>query len=186
MDKNEGDMRMEKFIEISWSYSSRYGNGSYIGNLVVPIECINEVINEKVKTQADVEALSSHIAKYMTVYLGEIEGKHSEVCLRGDEVNIKRLSLYKPSNLDTMYLDELCCTLTEVFCENNVYTIKHKFKNDYYAGMKLNDLIEVFEGNHKGELEELQRQSEVERVKGEITSLLEKYAELTGEKFRLD
>lgn len=172
---------MTKFIEISWSYYPTYGNGDYVGEFAIPVALVQSIIHEDITDEEKLAVLVDHIQENMMVHLGEIEGKHSEVSLDSDEIDVDLTTSYSKPDLDSMEYDSLMTSLVEAIFSNGFYRLESRWEEEWKAASYLSEELEKYEEENVAAIELKEKEQRPAEIIEEIAALVAEYKELTGE-----
>lgn len=172
---------MTKFIGISWSYYPTYGNGYYEGAFAIPVDLVQSIIHEDITDDDYLPVLVDHIQENMMIHLGEIEGKHSEVSLDSDEIEVDLTTSYIKPDLDSMEYDSLMTSLVEAIFSNGFYRLESRWGEQWKAASYLSEELEKYEEENVILIKLKEKEQRPEQIIDEIASLVAEYKELTGE-----
>ena len=171
---------MTKFIEIGWDYASYYGNGYYSGQFSVPVNLLQEVVNEDLSQEDNLSQFVKMISENMTVYLGEIEGKHSEVNLSADNLQISLEDTYSIPDLDSMEYDSLFSSLLDAIC-GSYDDYDFHLSTQWFSSMKAEEYLCEKMLEYEAEAEAEERANRPPQIVREISSLIAEYKSLGKE-----
>ena len=173
---------MTKFIEIGWDYASYYGNGYYSGQFSVPVNLLQDVVNEDLSQEDNLSQFVKMISENMTVYLGEIEGKHSEVNLSADNLQISLEDTYSIPDLDSMEYDSLFSSLLDAIC-GSYDDYDFHLSTQWKSSMKAEEYLceKMLEYEAEAEAETGERANRPPQIVREISSLIKEYKSLGKE-----
>ena len=173
---------MTKFIEIGWDYESYYGNGYYSGQFSVPVDLLQAVVDEDLSQEDNLSQFVKMISENMTVYLGEIEGKHSEVNLSADNLQISLEDTYSIPDLDSMEYDSLFSSLLDAIC-GSYDDYDFHLSTQWYSSMKAEEYLceKMLEYEAEAEAETGERANRPPQIVREISSLIKEYKSLGKE-----
>ena len=177
-------MLMTKFIEIGWNYASYYGNGYYSGQFSVPVDLLQAVVDEDLSQDDNLSQFVKMISENMTVYLGEIEGKHSEVNLSADNLQISLEDTYSIPDLDSMEYDSLFSSLLDAICgsyDDYDFHLSTQWKSSMKAEEYLCEKMLEYEAEAEAEAEAGERANRPPQIVREISSLIKEYKSLGKE-----
>ena len=173
---------MTKFIEISWDYASYYGNGYYSGQFSVPVDLLQAVVDEDLSQEDNLSQFVKMISENMTVYLGEVEGKHSEVNLSADNLQISLEDTYSIPDLDSMEYDSLFSSLLDAIC-GSYEDYDFHLSTQWNSSMKAEEYLceKMLEYEAEAEAEAGERANRLPQIVREISSLIKEYKSLGEE-----
>ena len=179
---------MTKFIEIGWDYVPYYGNGDYSGQFSVPVDLLQAVVDEDLSQEDNLSQFVKMISENMTVYLGEIEGKHSEVNLSADNLQISLEDNYSIPDLDSMEYDSLFGSLLDAIggpYEDYDFHLSTKWDSGWETIEYLCEKMLEYEAEAIPKLEaEAEAEEKAKRpaqIVRQISSLIEEYKSLGKE-----
>lgn len=104
---------MKKVLHVGYEYEAYYGNGVYEGDIYIPSDKLQPFVNIDLSVPENLESIAKGISKFGEIWLGEIEGKHSEVILRGDEITVEVLDY----GGEIVLIDDAATTLAETLVD---------------------------------------------------------------------
>lgn len=104
---------MNKVLHVGYEYETYYGNGVYAGDIYIPSDKLQPFVNSDLSVPENLESIAKGISKFGSIWLGEIEGKHSEVILNGEDITVEVLNY----GGEIVLVDDAATTLAETLVD---------------------------------------------------------------------
>lgn len=111
---------MNNVLLFGYDYDSRYGDANYSAHVYIPAEILQRFTTLDLSDEENLNKIVEGIKAHGTIWLGEIEGKHSEVVLDNDEFTVELWDEVRDIDLDWETGEKISEMLTNVLDEMGV------------------------------------------------------------------
>lgn len=112
---------MNNVLLFGYDYDSRYGDANYSAHVYIPSDLLQQFTTLDLTQKENLEKIVEGIKTHGTIWLGEVEGKHSEVVLDNDEFTVELWDEVRDINLDWDTSEKISEMLINVLSQLDVY-----------------------------------------------------------------